>query len=1581
MTPQDIQQAVTAGYNKDKESFSISGAKLISPAITRLLTAWAGSDTLDLMNASTPSDTPDGASVEGCWTPAQPLLGLAFWQVAATFASAGDDVTLTITLNVPQNWSPTTVYPALAKGILGAFEWGNAALTLGTANPGLPANFPAQLGYPAHTTTSPLTGLYLSVQVTPKSGQIPEPAADYLTGLGDSWTIAGPLVPGIGRSANVADIYLTSPQTLSASIGNFTGTLGAALAAVTSPQAPTAMLPLLQLNGGLQIACTLDQTPATVEFDAALTLPATKTGNASLIGTIKADSPNTIQQSNIAAVLKLMAGDIIPDQLFQDMNEAGLTLQSVELSFSGGLDKPSIDSVAVAVVAAPPQPIVLWKSGDGSARIELDEIDVTVGYMPAFASNPVNFHLEGMVSYVTGDGIWTLDMKGAWPECLFSLTLSEGQQPANALGFVQTAADGLPDWASGAQADILNITGILPFGSQAGIQTPELALGIALSSVWTYTDASGASFSLQGVEFALRYAATKPNATYSGSIGMTMLLGSYEVAVQANYQDGVWRFLGSLNDQTPPSFADLYLAIAKHFPDAPQQAPDWIPSNVALSALTVEFDGADKNQAAAFSFSLGCTWTLGASDEAMFGFRLERTANASFEADAYFWLGEDSFQVGIKNSTATVLYGNWIANSVSGQLDLRATLAALGADLSALPSSLDLAVSKAEIAYDATGQTLVLSATAADGSALALFVQWSGADMLAALGIAAATTIDLSDLPLIDKMLPEQDRLTLQDMSLWIGTGTFSGLETQDPNLQAIIEGWNLPASLTSFTHQDAGAFAVLSASLSAGGESQSLTLSLTGTSQATIVPETASHRAAGAADSAGSGVIWYRLQKSLGPLTISAIGIGYDLSSQAVSFLIDAGLAFGPLSLTLDDLSVTSPIRNFSPSFGLSGVGIGYDAPPLHIAGSLLNLSSGNDTVFEGSITLGAADFTILGAGYYGDRTGEQPSMFLFVELLEDLGGPPAFFVTGVLGGLGYNSTLTLPTVDKVENFPFVAALPQSGAPQNPLAGISDPSKILDIMSGGGGNPVWVSPALGNYWAVIGVTFTSFEVVKGELLAAATLGGSLEIALLGTATATLPQKAASEQYAVVTLDIDISVKPDDGAFSAQALIAKGSYLLDPAAALSGGFALDFWFGNNPNAGDFILTIGGYNPSFVPPAYYPTVPVVGVDWTIDDSLTVKGGGYLAVTPAVMMAGVALSITYQSGNFKAWLDASADMVIAWAPFTFSAEIGVSVGASYRLTVLGVSKTLSASIGCTLALWGPPTGGTVRVDWTVFSVTIAFGSQAASVSLKDWNDVQQTLLPRLGAPSLAPSAGLLATVTKDTGVIDAGPGDPVPATWIVMGGSFTATVGAPVPATGATLNGTPCTTAQTASFCVSPLGISDVTSTISITLTDTHGNQVDGLSIGSVSGDVPAAIWGTPPATPGAPVVPDADDQLVSGLVTALTLSVASPTFGATAGTVTVAGNLDYDTLPDTGQIGLESDATGDIARYAPDDITSIAGTGGIGDPGTASIRTGLFQALNGMGFALTGNDDMSSFATDAANGAVFNDIPLTVPQAA
>ncbi|MFX5914892.1 DUF6603 domain-containing protein, partial [Acinetobacter baumannii] len=85
--------------------------------------------------------------------------------------------------------------------------------------------------------------------------------------------------------------------------------------------------------------------------------------------------------------------------------------------------------------------------------------------------------------------------------------------------------------------------------------------------------------------------------------------------------------------------------------------------------------------------------------------------------------------------------------------------------------------------------------------------------------------------------------------------------------------------------------------------------------------------------------------------------------------------------------------------------------------------------------------------------------SLFLFLEASLPIGGPPQFQLSGLAGGFGFNSDVRLPTVDTLDEFPFVVVLPASPKP-NPGALGTTPLDALKSLTQGD-NP-WVHDTLG---------------------------------------------------------------------------------------------------------------------------------------------------------------------------------------------------------------------------------------------------------------------------------------------------------------------------------------------------------------------------------------------------------------------------------------------------------------------------------------------------------------------------------------
>ncbi|HEX6189823.1 MAG TPA: DUF6603 domain-containing protein [Pyrinomonadaceae bacterium] len=472
-------------------------------------------------------------------------------------------------------------------------------------------------------------------------------------------------------------------------------------------------------------------------------------------------------------------------------------------------------------------------------------------------------------------------------------------------------------------------------------------------------------------------------------------------------------------------------------------------------------------------------------------------------------------------------------------------------------------------------------------------------------------------------------------------------------------------------------------------------------------------------------GIIWLAVQRAFGPVHCQRIGIGWQSQNDVLSLGFDGSVLLGGLSVDLVELAIGVPVQTpteyDSYQLSLDGLDIAFSGGPVAVSGGLVKTDD-TPPIYNGSASISAASYTVGGFGSYGTLDGHA-SVFTFFSLSAPLGGPPFFYVTGVAAGFGYNRAVTMPAPDQVQNFPLVAFAEGTAPGASPAERLQSALPALTANAPGTNQP-YIYPSLGEYWVAIGVHFTSFELIDSFALLLVEFGKELEIAILGLSKISLPPDGSPIAYA--ELAISVVIIPDEGALMVNARLTPNSWVLDPACRLTGGFAFYSWFSGDYK-GDFVVTLGGYHPSYTPPPHYPVVPRLGFNWPCGD-LTISGDAYFALTPACVMAGGALSAVYETGNLRAWFDAQADFLISWKPFHYDIQVSISIGVSYTVHMVFFSVTLKVEMGVALQLYGPEFGGKATVDWYVISFDIPFGADPSGPPpVKDWTDFASTFLP--------------------------------------------------------------------------------------------------------------------------------------------------------------------------------------------------------------------------------------------------------------
>ncbi|MEI9995231.1 MAG: DUF6603 domain-containing protein [Rhizomicrobium sp.] len=492
---------------------------------------------------------------------------------------------------------------------------------------------------------------------------------------------------------------------------------------------------------------------------------------------------------------------------------------------------------------------------------------------------------------------------------------------------------------------------------------------------------------------------------------------------------------------------------------------------------------------------------------------------------------------------------------------------------------------------------------------------------------------------------------------------------------------------------------------------------------------------------SPASPVHWIRIGKSFGPVTLQQIGLDYDASGRATFGLV-AAFALGGFSLDLDGLTVVFPLplpgasvgSDLSVAFGLQGLSLGFASGPLSIAGGFLR-ATGAEPGYFGEVSVQVANFGLRAMGGY--VPGPPASFFLYGMVDVPLGGPPFLFVTGLAAGFGVNTALVAPTLATLSGY-FL--LPQNA----PLPGATPAATMTTLLPQLQSN---FPPQAGAYWVAAGVQFTSFEMIEGFAALTVAFGVDLQFGLIGSCAMSLP---LGEPAAYIEIDMAASFGATSGQLSVQGKLSPASYLFGSFCRPTGGFAFNIWT-SGANAGHCVVTVGGYNPGFTPPDGYPAVPRLAINFGLG-AFQVTGSAYFALLPAMMMGGVAMSATWNSGAVKAWFNAGADFLIAWSPLSYQADAYVALGCALNLGL----HTLKVQVGADLQIWGPSFGGQAHVHLDVVSFTVAFGSSApAQAPPLAWSGFKSSFLP---TGSSSPRTGLLRTgrsaATDDTPTTDAG-----------------------------------------------------------------------------------------------------------------------------------------------------------------------------------------------------------------------------------
>ncbi|NYG07821.1 hypothetical protein BJ986_002308 [Phycicoccus badiiscoriae] len=563
-------------------------------------------------------------------------------------------------------------------------------------------------------------------------------------------------------------------------------------------------------------------------------------------------------------------------------------------------------------------------------------------------------------------------------------------------------------------------------------------------------------------------------------------------------------------------------------------------------------------------------------------------------------------------------------------------------------------------------------------------------------------------------------------------------------------------------------------------------------------------------------GPWWLVIQRQLGPLYVDRIGLGVVESGGRVteiSLLFSGQLSVFGLTAAVDRLSITwhggDVLSISSWSVDLMGLAVSADFSGLSLSGGLLKTVDGDSTSYVGMLMGRFAAYGLSVFGGYSDDGHGHASFFIFGAINGPIGGPPAFFLTGLGGGLGINRGLVIPQdISHFGDFPFIQALdPAAKPPANPM----DELHALSI---------YFPHQMGNFWFAAGISFTCFSLIDGVAVVAVSFGNGLTIDLLGLARMALPRP----QAAIVSIELALLVhfSTSEGVFLMKAQLTDNSWLLYRDVRLTGGFAFALWW-KGPLSGQFVVTMGGYHPSFHRDGY-PVVPRLGIVWQISSVLVIKGESYFALTSEALMAGTKVVVSLDLGWVWARVEFGADGIVYFDPFWFEVSAYARISAGIHID-LGWFGTISFSItlGASITVWGPDFAGRAEFEIGPCTVPIEFGGSKALPPPMPWPAFVAKYLEASGSSARTLSAitgkGTLPTAAGSQSGAPSSDGTPALPFRVFAEFELTITTSAPATAFafGATTIPVPIVRAgQATALGLSPMQAHDLTSTVAVQL---------------------------------------------------------------------------------------------------------------------------------------------------------------------
>jgi hypothetical protein len=423
-------------------------------------------------------------------------------------------------------------------------------------------------------------------------------------------------------------------------------------------------------------------------------------------------------------------------------------------------------------------------------------------------------------------------------------------------------------------------------------------------------------------------------------------------------------------------------------------------------------------------------------------------------------------------------------------------------------------------------------------------------------------------------------------------------------------------------------------------------------------------------------------LGASIGGLRINALHIGLRPSGSnlAIEASLTSGATIGPVAISLDRVGTLATLAFHDGNLGPvdlqlafqppDGAGLSIDAHGVLTGGGFLFHDPAQE-LYAGVLQLSLHDEVTLTA--YGLIATKMPDgsrgysllIFITADGFEPVQLGFGFMLTAIGGMIGINRTFdqdviraglkndTLKSLlfprDPINNAPAVIQALSSSFPAK------QGSYLLGLLA----RLTWFTPTLATFDLALILEF----------------GARKRLLALGRVSILLP--TSDNDLIRINLDSMGVLDFDAGTVALDATLVDSRLL--QRFTITGSAALRAGWGSAPGS-SFLLSVGGFNPHFTPPAGIPAVDRVSISLSSGNNPKLHLDAYFAVTSNSVEFGAHASLYAEAGGFSISGDLGFDVLITHPPLKYIADFQATVQLKYEshnLFKLDVKGSLAGS----------------------------------------------------------------------------------------------------------------------------------------------------------------------------------------------------------------------------------------------------------------------------------------------------------------